>query len=147
MENFEKYVNKGNLIIGEVAEELGMPERRDIAGRVLRAVLHTLRQAIPPEESFKLLAQLPLVIKGLYIEGWNPYKPVEKVTTVSQFVSHVIREDFPAGHHDFGTAKDGENATRAVFKVLQQHLSSGEVIDVKELLSEELQGFWTFETR
>jgi len=42
------------------------------AYQVLRAVLHTLRDRLPPAEVAQLAAQLPLLLRGIFYEGWRP---------------------------------------------------------------------------
>ena len=144
MDKLEHYVFKANQIINEVAAELGIPENKVLAGRILRAVFHTLRYTIPPAESFRLMSQLPLILKGIYVDGWNPYRKREKIETVRAFVREMVHEDFPTGHFDFSNVKDGENAIRAVFKVLSRHISPGEITDVQEMMSPDLMGLWDF---
>lgn len=140
--DFTQYAGKGNQIVNEVAEELGFPGNKDLAGRILRAVLHTLRERLTIQESFQLMAQLPLVLKGLYVEGWKYQEKPFRIKHIGEFVLNVIREDYPAGHHDISTVKDGENAIMAVLKVLRNHISEGEVQDILASIPSELHHLW-----
>ena len=97
---FYKYAQKGNEMVNELAAELGIPEDKETAFRILRAVLRALRNQISVEESFQLLAQLPMVIKGLYVEQWKISKKGDHVRNVHDFVKAVRHEDHPVGAHD-----------------------------------------------
>lgn len=139
---FYKYAQKGNEMVNELAAELGIPEDKEIAFRILRAVLRALRNQISVEESFQLLAQLPMVIKGLYVEQWKISKKGDHVRNVHDFVKAVRHEDHPVGAHDLFTFKDGVNAVMAVFKVLRAHISAGEVEDIISVLPGPLKELW-----
>ncbi len=53
-------------------------EDRQIAYHALRGVLYTLRDRIEPNETFHLAAQLPLMIRGIFFEGYKPANKPEK---------------------------------------------------------------------
>ena len=73
-------------------------------------------------------AQLPILIRGVYYEGWKlSGKPV-KGRHKSEFLDHV-----PAAFRDDPT-DDPEKVTRAVFKVLARHITADETENVKNLL-------------
>jgi len=110
---------------------------------MLRAVLHTLRERLPIQESFHFMAQLPFMLKGLYADGWKfQAKPNRQIRDMRSFVRRVIVEDYPAGHHDILSVKDGENAVRAVLSVLKRHISHGESSDIASTLPDELKPLW-----
>ncbi|ELR73882.1 hypothetical protein C900_00046 [Fulvivirga imtechensis AK7] len=142
MMDFNKYAAKGNQILDEVAVELGFVDDRERAGRILRAVLHTLRERLTIQESFQLIAQLPFVIKALYVEGWKYQEKPFRIKHIGEFVKNVIHEDFPVGHHDISTAKDGENAIMAVLKVIKRHVSEGEIRDILATIPADLHPLW-----
>lgn len=140
--NFYKYADKGNQILHEVAEELGFPNDMKLAGRLLRSVLKALRDRLTVEESFQMMAQLPLVVKGLYVEGWKISSKPKKIKTVGDFIKAVIKNDFPVGHHDITGTKDGRNVIMVVLKVLKKHVSKGEVNDMMAVMPKELRPLW-----
>ncbi|MBK8966840.1 MAG: DUF2267 domain-containing protein [Lewinellaceae bacterium] len=69
--NFHKYVADGEHFVKEVAVELQCPGDTGKAGSILRAVLHAFRNRVPPGESLQLIAQLPMLIKAVYVDGWQ----------------------------------------------------------------------------
>lgn len=140
--DFFQYAGKGNQLLDEVAEQLGFPGERDLAGRILRAVLHALRDRLPTQTSLKLLAQLPFAVKALYVDGWQYHEKPERIKRVRDFIKRVVHEDFPVSHHDFQSAKDGENAVMAVFNVLKSHISKGEIEDIIATMPPELRELW-----
>jgi uncharacterized protein (DUF2267 family) len=75
--DFEKYAAKGNEFVRLVAEDLQVSHDR--AGRIIRAVFHALRNRLNHEESFQLLAQLPMVLKGVYVDGWHFDKDFHRI--------------------------------------------------------------------
>ena len=38
---------------------------------VLRSVLHALRDCLPPAEVVKFSAQMPMMVKGVFFDGWK----------------------------------------------------------------------------
>jgi uncharacterized protein (DUF2267 family) len=102
---------------------------------VLRAVLHQLRDRLTPEEAVDLAAQLPLIVRGVYFEGWRPARTPEKVRTRREFLDGVATKLRP---HPI----DSERAVRDVFALVAHHCDPGEVADVIAQLPDELKQLW-----
>ena len=51
-------------------EQLGTGDRK-LAYNVLKATLHALRDRIGPENAIHLGAQLPILVRGIYYDGWQ----------------------------------------------------------------------------
>ncbi len=102
----------------------------------LRAVLQHLRDRMTINEAAQLSAQLPMLIRGLYFEGWKPAATPVKERHVDQFIQGV--RDRLHGHPEI----DPEEAVRAVFGLLQRHVSAGETEDVRGILPKEIQALW-----
>jgi uncharacterized protein (DUF2267 family) len=139
---YKLYIEKAQIIIKEVAEELGFPDDHQRAERMLRAVLHTLRSRLTIQESFQMMAQLPMLLKALYVDGWKYQQKPSRIKRIGDFIREVVHEDFPSGHHDITTSKDGENAIRAVLKVIRRHVSEGEVQDILAIMPDDLKPLW-----
>ncbi|HEY8595329.1 MAG TPA: DUF2267 domain-containing protein [Devosiaceae bacterium] len=104
--------------------------------RLLRAVLHALRDWLNADEAAQLSAQLPLVIRGIYFEGWNPSATPAHPRTKEDFVARVqldFRTD-PIAEPDW--------AISTVFMVLARHVSAGEIDEVRGDLRKALRDLW-----
>ena len=72
---FDATVQDTNLWLKGLSAELGDCERQE-AFAALRAVLHALRDRLQAHAAVNLAAQLPMLLRGLYYEGWTmPEKP------------------------------------------------------------------------
>lgn len=137
--NFDQYAQKGNEFIKIAAEELGYPENTDQAGRIVRAVLHALRNRLSLQESFQLMAQLPMALKSVYVDGWGPDQSRERINHLQDFLEEMRNEDERAGTYDFADLNDIESSAKAVFRTLSRYVSEGELKDVTAQLPEELK--------
>jgi len=124
---FDHYSAKGNYILGELAMELRDPDNISRAAGVLRCTLHTLRRCLSIEESLHFISQLPLIIKGMYVDGWK-ISHKERIRTWDEFLLELSDTgDSPA---DFNDRQNAAIAVAAVFRVLMVHISAGEMSDV-----------------
>ncbi len=135
---FHKFAQKGSAFIKEVATELGYPDDLSRAVRVTKAVLHALRDRISPAESVQLIAQLPLYIKALYVDGWRITDRHTKVRNLADFLALVDRRGAGATDRDFYNEVDIRHAVTAVFNVLKRHVSEGEIEDIRQGMPRQL---------
>src|SRR5205823_5135408 len=78
LEVLEATYQKAQEWIGQVATILHL-DKGD-AYKALRAVLLTLRDRLPAEEAVHFGAQLPMLLRGLYYEGWKPLETPIKMS-------------------------------------------------------------------
>jgi uncharacterized protein (DUF2267 family) len=102
---------------------------------VLRAVLHQLRDRLTHEEAVDLAAQLPLIVRGIFFEGWRLGRTPEKVRTRQEFLDGVKTKLRP---HTIPP----EPAVRDVLALLAHHCDPGEIADVIAQLPAELKELW-----
>lgn len=126
-------VQKTYRWLHELAEELG-GARRDDAYDILRAYLHTLRDRLTVNQAAHLGAQLPMLVRGLYYEGWNPSRMPQKMKAAEFLDSFARHSGFPAGDIS------AEDALRAANRVLLHHVTGGEALDVLNSLPEDVRG-------
>ncbi len=70
---FEHAMQTARAWVRDVADELRTDDP-DLAYRLLRVWLHTLRDRLPVRASADFAAQLPELLRGVYYEGWEPSK-------------------------------------------------------------------------
>ena len=137
LEVFDTTLPKTHAWLKRIMEELGTEDRHR-AYTALRAVSHALRDRLPVEEVAQLGAQLPLLVRGIYYEGWDPTGKPLKERHKEDFLAHVARE----ARTPTGPALEPEAAVRAVFKVLKEKVSEGELKDIQLLLPKGIREFW-----
>jgi uncharacterized protein (DUF2267 family) len=136
---FDSTLHTTNVWLNEVADRLNGADRQH-SYRALRAVLHALRDRLSVDQAAALGAQLPLLVRGVYYEGWHPGGKPLKERKKEEFLAHVVGE-FPQDP----LVKPDEVA-RAVFQVLIRHLSPGVVEHVKNALPGPVRALWSEET-
>ncbi len=80
----DRSVEKAHIWLNDLAEELGTSDQQ-YAYRVLRAVLHALRDRLAVDEAAQLAAQLPIFIRGVFYDGWDPSRTPERARDADSF--------------------------------------------------------------
>jgi uncharacterized protein (DUF2267 family) len=135
---YDNHAVKGNQLLQELATELGDDMDIPRAARVLRSTLHTLRNYLSTAESLHFISQLPLMIKGVYVDGWTLCEK-EKANTWEEFKLDVLHLDGLPADHDFGNIITANQAIAAVFKVLLRYVSGGEMSNILHELPHKLR--------
>jgi uncharacterized protein (DUF2267 family) len=136
LDTFDKTVQESNLWLKDVMERLNTYDRRH-AYSTMRAVLHALRDRIGPENAAHLGAQLPMLLRGLFYEGWDPTGKPTKERHESAFLAHIARElPRAAGPGEI------EQGALAVLDVLSKHIDRGAAVKLVAILPLDLRRFW-----
>jgi uncharacterized protein (DUF2267 family) len=131
-QSFDTTVQKTNRLLKEIEERYGWPEDRRVQSyHALNAVLHALRDRLTVEEAAQFAAQLPMLVRGMYYDGWDPSRVPEK-TGRDEFLNRVRQE--------FTYAVDGgtEQLVQTVVQALRHHVSEGEWRDIKSSMPRDL---------
>jgi uncharacterized protein (DUF2267 family) len=133
---FQSTVTKSNQWLAEVMSEMAIHDPHK-ALRALRASLHAIRDLLPPSEAVGLAAQLPMLLRGLYYEGWRFGDRPDRARDPAALLA-AIREELG----DDPTIRP-EEALRATIHTLAWHVSAGELDDVAHVLPRRVAELWS----
>jgi uncharacterized protein (DUF2267 family) len=88
---FDTTIQKTNEWLNDLMNELDIQNRK-AAYQILRAVLHALRDRLTVEEASDLAAGMPLLVRGIFFEGWNPGRKREFERTEEAFLNEVMSQ-------------------------------------------------------
>ncbi|MBI3245457.1 MAG: DUF2267 domain-containing protein [Deltaproteobacteria bacterium] len=137
LEAFDSTLQKTHIWLDDIMREMGWADEKQRAYLALRSVLHALRDRLTVAEAVDLGAQLPMLVRGFYYEGWKPASTPRKEHHKEEFLAHV-KHSFKSDDY-----MDAEQIVRAVFRVLARHVSEGEIKDVQVTLPAELRALWS----
>ena len=121
--------------INELQQEMRFP-REQSAYAGLRATLHTLRDSLTTTEAAELADQLPTLVRGIFFEGWNPSPEPQRFRDTDEFTQKITER--LRDHPEIDTPK----TARAVFALLDRHVSAGEIDDVIGVMPKSLHKLW-----
>ncbi len=130
---FDNYLKEANTYIKGLAQALGHPEDTEQTIRLLRSVLHCLRDRISVAESLDLLSQLPMMLKSLYVEQWTYHeKPPLQYDNLAGLAEAVEKEQAQLGERKFDWPESTEELAKKVTASLRQYLTDGQAIHIIE---------------
>ena len=139
LEVFDKTLETTHIWLKEIMEDIG-PDRH-LAWHVLSTVLQRLRDRLPLPLAAHLGAQLPMLIRGVYYDHFDPNGlPGERMTR-DQFI-----EDVAAGLRDTRPI-DPLLAIGSVFGALNRHISQGQIRKVCDALPRSIRQMWDEQDR
>lgn len=131
---FERAVHEADRLLRMISDELGHPDR-GIAYHALRGTLKAVRDRLPPDEACDFAAQLPLLVRGLYFDGYHPHGKPETLDR-DAFLGRVQRE------LDAARPVNTEKATRAALAILAQRVSAGEWEQVRQAMPKDVRSLF-----
>ncbi len=131
----DRSVQETDSWLKEIAATMGTDDRQ-VAYHALRGTLFTLRDRLDPGAVDDLSAQLPLVIRGIFYEGYHRKGKPERYRSRDEFLRRV-NCNFARINYD-----DPETAARAVFTVLRHRISLGETDKLRHMLPDSVRDLW-----
>jgi len=130
LEVLETTLHKTHEWLGAISDQSHLDTHESY--QALRAVLQTLRDLLPAEESAHLAAQLPLLIRGIFFEGWRPaVVPIKG--DLGEFLK-TMREKIVTPR-----PIDTLLLAQQVIAVMNRFLGKGEIEKLKGLLNKRMQ--------
>ena len=130
---FTSTVHKTNRVLRDIEEAYGWPkDRREQSYSALRAVLHALRDRLIVQETADFAAQLPMLVRGLFYEGWDPSRVPVKMHK-QQFLERIrldLSFELPDG--------DIERCVAVVLGALGRFITEGELEDIRSVVPKDI---------
>jgi uncharacterized protein (DUF2267 family) len=131
LKTFDSTVQETNHWLKLMMGELGFADRQS-SFNALRAALHAIRDRIGVENAAHLGAQLPMLLRGAYYEGWRPALTPTRERHLEDFVDHV------AAGLPRGDLTNPAEAARACLAVMERCVDSGEMVKLRRILPHEI---------
>ena len=131
---FDRTLETTHIWLNEICTDLG-PDKQ-VAWKVLSTVLQKLRDRLTINLAAHLGAQLPLLVRGIYYDQFEPGKMPSELRSREEFVAEVaewLSDTRPV---------DPDEAIRSVFRVLSRHISEGQISKVRDALPKSLRVMW-----
>jgi uncharacterized protein (DUF2267 family) len=133
--SIEHTVQLTHIWINDLDARLGW-ENKHRSYRLLRTVLQALRDWLPVNEAVDLGAQLPELLRGVYYEHWRPNQTPVKHRSKADFLARIA----DAFRND--PISSTSNAVTAVFELVSDKITTGEIEDVRHELPADIRVLW-----
>ncbi len=135
LEVLDRTWQKTHEWVNELRDRLGWSSDRDTL-RLLRVTLHQIRDRIHVNETAQLSAQLPIMIRGMLFEGWQPHLVPLSGRRAIDFIEAIEQHVGDMGEYR------GEEDIVTVLKLLNARISIGQVNDIRGNLPEDIRALW-----
>lgn len=120
--------------LDDIQTELGW-ENRDETYKATKAVLQTIRDRSTVQEVIHLAANLPLIMKGMLLDGYTMKEKPVKLRDAEEFLLYI------QANYDsrLGDIIDTEEVVKAVVAVLTQRMGGGEMQKIAATMPERIK--------
>jgi uncharacterized protein (DUF2267 family) len=132
---FRRAEEHARIWLRDYGDALGQTNER-LCFRGLGAFLHCLRDHLPVSEAVGLGAQLPMIVRGLYYDGWRPAR-----TPLDERSAEAVRAQV-ADELEHGLGANPDEILRAGAIVLSRHVDRRELAHLQAVLPRPLRELW-----
>jgi uncharacterized protein (DUF2267 family) len=132
--SLDRAVENVILWLSDIQKELGWDSRENVYAAT-KAVLQAIRDRLPIQEVVHLSANLPLVMKGMLMDGYDLTEKPARLWTQDLFFE-LIEEYYNPYKRN---AIHPEDAVQAVVRVLNRKMSGGEMCKVAATMPLEIK--------
>jgi uncharacterized protein (DUF2267 family) len=134
---FDSHVDAANRWMKQLMESLALgDDEQQRALHALRAGLHAIRDRLPAHEVLDLSAQLPVVIRGIFFEGWTLSNDPTRIRDRGAMIARVAAELAP------DSRLVAVDVLAAVIHLLVEHVSHGEIEHLLATLPKPIATLW-----
>jgi uncharacterized protein (DUF2267 family) len=134
---FASAVDHAQQWLTRVAVVLGEHDRERVWS-LTKAVLQTLRDHLTHDEAAHVGAQLPLLFRGAFYEGWRPAETPVRVRNSDEFLGEITAHLHPRRHEDLDVLATFQCVIAAL-----SHCGMGpELEQVRHQLPKAVQEIW-----
>lgn len=137
--NINKFAQEGFTFVNELSTELGHPGENEASSRLLRSVLHVMRDRITMSENLDVIAQLPMFLKAIYVEQWKYREKPLKFDTMEEFCNLVKEHQSRMGEREFNWDESTDVLVLRTFRALRKYLTQGAAGHVLDQMPKEIK--------
>lgn len=138
--SLDRAIQSTILWLKDVQDEL-LWDDKEKTYRATKSVLQAIRDRLPIEEIAHLMANLPIIMKGMMMDGYDYQEKPARIKTVEDFYN-CIQEYYDVLRRDELNAKD---VTHAVVTMLKKRVGEGEVRKIAANMPAELKPLFQIE--
>jgi uncharacterized protein (DUF2267 family) len=131
---FDRTVQKSIIWVDAIRDELALEDRHR-AYHLLRVVLHEIRDRLPMMQSVHLAAQLPILLRGVYYDGWSPSLTGNK-KQLPEFLANIGSQLDPSLN------LSAQAVAKCVLQVISEHVDIGEVRQIVSTMPQNMRWLW-----
>lgn len=131
---FDRTLQETNLWLEDLETRLGASRHEAYAA--LRATLHVMRDHLPAEVAMHFAAQLPMLLRGMFTEGWRLAPKTKAERSLDAFLAEIgerLTADFTF---------DPETIARAAFQTVRSRVDIGLADKVMDCLPGAVRELW-----